>query len=69
MSQMLPPLAGAGTEGNERCLKLIWRMGQRTKIFWVLWKQALTGIPLIVSKSGWSKQGGYELYLRDGTRG
>ena len=29
----------------------------------------LDGIPLIVSKSGWSKQGGYELYLRDGTRG
>jgi aminomethyltransferase len=29
----------------------------------------LDGIPLIVSKSGWSKQGGYELYLRDGKRG
>ena len=29
----------------------------------------LDGIPLIVSKSGWSKQGGYELYLRDGNRG
>ena len=29
----------------------------------------LDGIPLIVSKSGWSKQGGYELYLRDGARG
>jgi aminomethyltransferase len=29
----------------------------------------LDGIPLIVSKSGWSKQGGYELYLRDGKLG
>ena len=30
---------------------------------------SLDGIPLIVSKSGWSKQGGYELYLRDGSLG
>jgi aminomethyltransferase len=29
----------------------------------------LDGIPLLVSRSGWSKQGGYELYLRDGGRG
>jgi len=29
----------------------------------------LDGIPLVVAKSGWSKQGGYELYLRDGTHG
>ena len=30
---------------------------------------SLDGIPLLVSKSGWSKQGGYELYLRDGNCG
>ena len=29
----------------------------------------LEGIPLIVQKSGWSKQGGFELYLRDGSKG
>jgi aminomethyltransferase len=29
----------------------------------------LQGIPLIVQKSGWSKQGGFELYLRDGSKG
>ena len=29
----------------------------------------LNGIPLIVARSGWSKQGGFELYLRDGSRG
>ena len=29
----------------------------------------LQGIPLVVARSGWSKQGGFELYLRDGTRG
>lgn len=29
----------------------------------------LDGIPLVVARSGWSKQGGFELYLRDGSRG
>ena len=29
----------------------------------------LAGIPLVVARSGWSKQGGFELYLRDGHRG
>ena len=26
-------------------------------------------IPILLARSGWSKQGGFELYLRDGTRG
>ena len=29
----------------------------------------LQGIPLVLARSGWSKQGGYELYLQDGARG
>ena len=29
----------------------------------------LDGMPLLVARSGWSKQGGVELYLRDGARG
>lgn len=29
----------------------------------------LQGIPLILARSGWSKQGGFELYLQDGSRG
>lgn len=29
----------------------------------------LDGIPLLVARSGWSKQGGYELYLRNGEKG
>ncbi len=29
----------------------------------------LQGIPLVVARSGWSKQGGYEFYLRDGAKG
>ena len=37
------------------------------KYFWFK-ETELNGIPLIVQKSGYSKQGGYEIYLRDGTR-
>jgi aminomethyltransferase len=29
----------------------------------------LNGIPLILARTGWSKQGGFELFLRDGRRG
>ncbi|ADE40415.1 glycine cleavage T C-terminal barrel domain-containing protein [Candidatus Puniceispirillum marinum] len=29
----------------------------------------LKGIPLVLARSGWSKQGGFELYLQDGSKG
>jgi len=32
-------------------------------------EMSLEGIPLVVARSGWSKQGGYELYLMDGSKG
>ncbi|WP_218142579.1 glycine cleavage T C-terminal barrel domain-containing protein [Tranquillimonas rosea] len=38
------------------------------KYFW-LREVELDGIPLVVSRTGWSSELGYELYLRDGTRG
>lgn len=38
------------------------------KYYW-LREFDLDGIPLIVSRTGWSSELGYELYLRDGSRG
>jgi len=38
------------------------------RYFW-LRELELDGIPLIVSRTGWSSELGYELYLRDGSRG
>ena len=38
------------------------------KYYW-LKEFNLDGIPLIVSRTGWSSELGYELYLRDGTKG
>jgi len=38
------------------------------RYFW-LREMELDGIPLIVSRTGWSSELGYEFYLRDGSRG
>jgi glycine cleavage system aminomethyltransferase T len=38
------------------------------KYYW-LRELELDGIPLVVSRTGWSSELGYELYLRDGSRG
>ncbi len=38
------------------------------KYYW-LREMELDGIPLVVSRTGWSSELGYEIYLRDGSRG
>ena len=38
------------------------------RYYW-LRELSLDGIPLVVSRTGWSSELGYELYLRDGSRG
>ncbi len=38
------------------------------KYYW-LDEFELDGIPLVISRTGWSSELGYEIYLRDGTRG
>ena len=37
--------------------------------YYLLRELNLDGIPLIVSRTGWSSELGYELYLRDGSKG
>ncbi len=41
---------------------------EKLKYFWLI-EATLDGIPLVVSRTGWSSERGYELYLRDGSRG
>jgi aminomethyltransferase len=38
------------------------------KYFWFR-ETEIAGIPVVVARSGWSKQGGYEIYLRDASKG
>lgn len=37
--------------------------------YFAFFQTTLDGIPLLVARSGWSKQGGFELYLMDSSRG
>jgi Glycine cleavage system T protein (aminomethyltransferase) len=62
------PLAVQGPKATNVVSNLFGEWVKKLKYFGFC-EASLDGIPLIVSKSGWSKQGGYELYLRDGTRG
>ncbi len=45
--------------------------GDRIESLKYYWSEAATldGIPLVISRTGWSSELGYELYLRDGSKG
>ena len=38
------------------------------KYYWLI-ETELNGIPLVISRTGWSSELGYEIYLRDGSKG
>ncbi|NQU58217.1 MAG: glycine cleavage system protein T [Rhodospirillales bacterium] len=62
------PLAIQGPKAEAVVTGLLGDWVKELKYFW--FREAdLDGIPLLVARSGWSKQGGFELYLRDGSKG
>ena len=62
------PLAVQGPKAAELIAQLFGDWVHELKYFWFR-VTSLQGIPLVLARSGWSKQGGFELYLRDGARG
>lgn len=62
------PLAIQGPMAEDVTADLFGDWVRDLKYFWFQ-QTELEGIPLIVARSGWSKQGGFELYLMDGSRG
>jgi len=62
------PLAIQGPKAEPVVVDLFGAWVRELKYFWFR-EAELDGIPLVVARSGWSKQGGFELYLRDGARG
>ncbi|MFK7805197.1 MAG: dimethylsulfoniopropionate demethylase [Anaerolineae bacterium] len=62
------PLAIQGPNADKVCASLLGDWIYDLKYFWFR-EFDLNGIPLVVQRSGWSKQGGLELYLRDGSKG
>ena len=62
------PLQLQGPTSGEIMVKLFGDEIKDLKYYW-LREYNLNGIPLIVSRTGWSSELGYEIYLRDGSKG
>jgi aminomethyltransferase len=62
------PLAVQGPKSFDVVADLFGEWVRKLGYFWFQ-ETELDGIPLVLARSGWSKQGGYELYLRDGGYG
>ncbi|WP_027236521.1 glycine cleavage T C-terminal barrel domain-containing protein [Leisingera caerulea] len=62
------PLQLQGPKSGEIMRALFGDSIMDLKYYW-LREVVLDGIPLIVSRTGWSSELGYELYLQDGSRG
>ena len=62
------PLAVQGPQAEEVVASIFGGWVRTLKYFWFK-ETTLNGIPVAVARSGWSKQGGFELYLMDGSRG
>lgn len=62
------PLAVQGPKSFDVVADLFGDWVRKLKYFWFR-ETELEGIPLVLARSGWSKQGGYELYLQDGSFG
>jgi len=62
------PLAVQGPKSFDVIADLFGDWVRKLRYFWFQ-ETELDGIPLVLARSGWSKQGGYELYLRDESYG
>ncbi|MDG1293845.1 MAG: glycine cleavage T C-terminal barrel domain-containing protein [Planktomarina sp.] len=62
------PLAVQGPKAGAVVSSIFGDWVHDLKYFWFS-ETEINGIPVAVQRSGWSKQGGFEIYLRDGARG
>ena len=62
------PLQLQGPTSKDVMVKLFGESIKNLKYYWFK-EYDLDGIPLIVSRTGWSSEFGYELFLRDGSKG
>jgi aminomethyltransferase len=58
------PLAVQGPKAEDVVASIFGDWVRTLKYFWFR-ETAVDGIPLVLARSGWSKQGGFELYLMD----
>jgi glycine cleavage system aminomethyltransferase T len=62
------PMALQGPKAEDVVAHVLGDWVRKLKHFWA--KEAdIEGIPISVQRSGWSKQGGFEIYLKDSSKG
>jgi aminomethyltransferase len=62
------PMALQGPKAEDVVAHVLGDWVRGLKYFWFK-ETEIQGIPVAVQRSGWSKQGGFEIYLKDGTKG
>lgn len=62
------PMALQGPKAEDVVASVFGDWVRDLKHFWFT-ETELEGIPVAVQRSGWSKQGGFEIYLREGSKG
>ena len=62
------PMALQGPKAEDVVAHVLGDWVRGLKYFWFR-ETDINGIPVAVQRSGWSKQGGFEIYLKDGARG
>ncbi|NKB54038.1 MAG: glycine cleavage system protein T [Rhizobiaceae bacterium] len=62
------PLAVQGPKAEDVVASIFGDWIRDLRYFWFK-ETEIEGIPVAVARSGWSKQGGFELYLMDGSKG
>ena len=62
------PLAVQGPKAEDVVAAVFGDWVRELKYFWFR-PSEVAGIPVMVARSGWSKQGGFEIYLLDGRKG
>ena len=62
------PLAVQGPQAEDLIVDLFGEDARTLRYFWFK-ETDLDGIPLVLVRAGWSKQGGFEMFLQDGSRG
>jgi aminomethyltransferase len=62
------PMAIQGPKAEDVVASIFGDWVREVKYFWFS-EAEVGGIPVVVARSGWSKQGGFEIYLLDGSRG
>ena len=62
------PMALQGPKAEDVVAHVLGDWVRQLKYFWFK-ETEIQGIPVAVQRSGWSKQGGFEIYLKDGSRG